>query len=58
MSSAFVPTIKELAAHVTISQAEMLLEQAQHQKTEGKIHKMLTAELLRIAPNLEPVLIQ
>ncbi|MCA9183742.1 MAG: phosphoenolpyruvate--protein phosphotransferase [Planctomycetales bacterium] len=58
MSSAFVPTIKELAAHVTIPQAEMLLEQAQHQKTERKIHKMLTAELLRIAPNLEPVLIQ
>lgn len=58
MSSAFVPTIKELAAHVTILQAEMLLEQALLQKTERKIHKMLTAELLRIAPNLEPMLIQ
>ncbi len=58
MSAAFVPTIKELAAHVTIRQAEELLEQAKQHKTERKIHKMLTAELLRIAPNLEPMLIQ
>ena len=56
MSPALVPTIKELASHVTIPLCEDLLKQAQQQKTMRKIHKMLTAELLRIAPNLEPIL--
>lgn len=58
MSPAFVPTIKELASQLTVSSAELLLKKALTQKTTRKIQKMLTAELLKIAPNLEPVLMQ
>ncbi len=58
MSPAFIPTIKELASHVTIPVAESLLKKAQHLKTTRSIQKMLTAELLEIAPNLKPVLMQ
>lgn len=58
MSSAFVPTIKELASHLTIPLAESLLEQALQQKTTRKIQKLLTAELLRLVPNLKPILME
>ncbi len=58
MSAAFIPTIKELAAHVTIPMAQDLLGKSQQLKTTRKIQKMLTSELLRIAPNLEPILMQ
>ncbi len=58
MSPAFIPTIKELANHLTIPLAESLLKKALKQQTTRKIQKMLTTELLKIAPNLEPVLMQ
>jgi phosphoenolpyruvate-protein phosphotransferase len=58
MSPAFIPTIKELAAHVTIPMAENLLKKAYRQKTTRKIHSMLNTELLNIAPNLKPILMQ
>jgi phosphoenolpyruvate-protein kinase (PTS system EI component) len=58
MSPAFIPTIKELASHVTIPVAENLLKLALSQKTTRKIQRLLTQELLKIAPNLEPILIQ
>jgi phosphoenolpyruvate-protein kinase (PTS system EI component) len=58
MSPAFIPTIKELASHVTIPIAENLLKLALNQKTTRKIQKLLTQELIKIAPNLEPILIQ
>lgn len=56
MSPAFIPTIKELAAHVTIPMAQLLLKKALKQKTTVKIKRMLTQELLRIAPNLAPII--
>lgn len=58
MSPAFIPTIKELAAHVTIPMAQALLKKALKQKTTMKIKKMLNEELLRIAPNLAPIISQ
>lgn len=58
MSSAFIPTIKELASHVSIGMAEALLRKAMKQKTTTKIKRMLNEELLRIAPKLEPILTQ
>lgn len=58
MSPAFIPTIKELALHVSIPMAETLLRKAMKQKTTTKIKRMLNEELLRIAPNLEPILTQ
>ncbi len=58
MSPAFIPTIKELAAHVTLPMAHALLKKALKQKTTTKIKKMLNEELLRIAPNLAPIISQ
>lgn len=58
MSPAFIPTIKELAAHVTIPMAEALLTKSLKQKTTAKIKRMLNQELLRIAPNLAPIISQ
>lgn len=58
MSPAFIPTIKELAAHVSIPMAQALLKKALKQKTTTKVKKMLNAELLRIAPNLAPIISQ
>ena len=58
MSPAFVPTIKELASHITIPQAEELLQRAQQERTTRRIQKMLATELLRLAPNLKPILMQ
>lgn len=58
MSPAFIPTIKELAAHVSIPMAQALLKKAVKQKTTTKIKKMLNEELLRIAPNLAPIMSQ
>ncbi len=58
MSPAFIPTIKELAAQVSVSMAENLLEEALHNKTTRKIQRLLTRELIAIAPSLEPILMQ
>ncbi len=58
MSPAFVPMIKELASHVTITMAQDLLAKALRQKTTKQIQKLLIQELIRIAPSLEPVLMQ
>ena len=58
MSPAFVPTIKELASHVSVSMAQAILAKALKQKTTKQVQKLLIHELLKIAPNLEPILIQ
>ncbi len=58
MSPAFIPTVKELAAHLTIPMAESLLNKALHQKTTRQVRSLLNAELRVIAPNLVPILMQ
>ena len=58
MSPAFIPTIKELASQITIPMAQRLLEVSMKQNTTKRIQSLLTKELLQIAPNLEPILIQ
>lgn len=58
MSPAFIPTIKELAAHLTIPMAEDLLNKAFGYKTMRQIRSMLNTELRTIAPNLVPILMQ
>lgn len=58
MSPAFIPTIKGLSRHLSIQQAEHFLAWALKQKTTRRIHSMLTNELLKLAPNLKPILIQ
>jgi phosphoenolpyruvate-protein phosphotransferase (PTS system enzyme I) len=58
MSPAFIPTVKELAAHLTIPLAEELLNKAFSYKTTRQIRSMLNTELRSIAPNLVPILMQ
>jgi phosphoenolpyruvate-protein phosphotransferase (PTS system enzyme I) len=58
MSPAFVPTIKELAALVSQATAEGLLANALKLKTTKKIQTLLTGELVKLAPRLEPILMQ
>lgn len=58
MSPAFIPSIKELAAHVSIPMAEDLLAEALRITTTRKIRSMLNRKLLSIAPNLKPILMQ
>lgn len=58
MSPAFVPTIKELASHLTIPMAEALLGKALRQSTTRKVRTLLNRELATIAPNLAPILMQ
>lgn len=58
MSPAFVPTIKELATSVSISEAEDLLARALRLKTTKKIRKMMNSELASLAPSLAPILMQ
>ena len=58
MSPAFVPMIKELARHVSVPMAQTLLAKALKQKTTKQVQKLLIQELIKIAPSLEPVLMQ
>ncbi len=58
MSPAFIPTIKELATQISIPEAKSLLQRALERKTTKRVHNLLTAELLRLAPNLKPILMQ
>ena len=58
MSPAFIPMVNELAAQLTVPKAEALFHKSLQQKTTNRIHSLLTAELLTIAPNLKPILIQ
>ena len=46
VSPAVVPTVKEVAHHLTIPMAEQLLARALRQKTTSKVRNMLNAELL------------
>ncbi len=58
MSPAFIPTIKELASHFSIPMAQAILAKALKQKSTKQIQRLLIQELIKIAPNLEPILIQ
>ncbi|MFN3189638.1 MAG: phosphoenolpyruvate--protein phosphotransferase [Aureliella sp.] len=58
MSPAFIPTIKQLASQITVGEAASLLEQCKKQSTTRRIQTLLTRELRKLAPNLEPILMQ
>jgi phosphoenolpyruvate-protein phosphotransferase (PTS system enzyme I) len=58
VSPAVVPTVKEVAHHLTIPLAAELLQRALKLKTTRQIQSMLKAQLLAIAPNLGPILMQ
>jgi phosphotransferase system enzyme I (PtsI) len=52
MSPAFVPSIKELAAHLTIPAAEQIMRRAMRLKTTAEVKRYLLSQLRQIAPNL------
>jgi phosphotransferase system enzyme I (PtsI) len=53
MSPAFVPTIKELASHLTVHEAEEILQRALRLDTNGRIMRFMGEQIERICPNLK-----
>jgi phosphotransferase system enzyme I (PtsI) len=52
MSPAFIPSIKDLATHITLPEAQRVLRKALRLTTTTKVSKYMEKELKRIAPNL------
>lgn len=52
MSPAFLPSIKQLAAQVSVVQAKQILAEALELKTTNQVRQLLTDQLEAIAPNL------
>ena len=52
MSPAFLPSIKQLAAQVSVMQAKQILATALELKTTNQVRHLLTDRLEEIAPNL------
>lgn len=52
MSPAFLPSVKELARHVTIRDAEAILKRALRLKTTGRIQNWVRDQLRVLAPDL------
>ena len=52
MSPAFIPTIKELASHLTEEQAELTLNRALRMKTARQVTRFMDQQLKSIAPDL------
>jgi phosphotransferase system enzyme I (PtsI) len=52
MSPAFLPSIKQLAAQVTVMRAKQILAEALELKTTNQVRHLLTDQLEAIAPNL------
>ena len=53
MSPAFVPTIKDLAQHVTRAQARTILQHVLGLKTTAHVMRYMAKQIAEIAPNLE-----
>jgi phosphoenolpyruvate-protein kinase (PTS system EI component) len=52
MSSAFVPSIKELASRITVAQAESILQRALELNTTSKVKRFMADRLQEISPEL------
>ena len=52
MSPAFVPSIKELARHVTLTRAEWILNRALQLKTTAHVKRFMRDQVAKLAPNL------
>jgi phosphotransferase system enzyme I (PtsI) len=53
MSPAFIPSIKELAAHLTLDSARQILRRAMTLRTTAAVKRYMAEQLAKIAPNLE-----
>jgi len=52
MSPAFVPTIKDLAAHVNTDQAKQILKHVLLLKTTAHVKRFMSSQIKKLAPNL------
>ncbi len=52
MSPAFVPSIKELAKHVTVAKAEWILNRCLQLKTTAHVKRYMREQVRKLAPNL------
>ncbi len=52
MSPAFIPSIKELAKHVTIAKAELILNRCLQLKTTAHVKRYMRDQVRKLAPNL------
>jgi phosphotransferase system enzyme I (PtsI) len=52
MSPAFIPSIKDLAAHLTAKDAEAIFKRALRFATTASVKRYMSAQLQRLAPNL------
>lgn len=53
MSPALIPAIKDLAAHVTVGQAEQILAATLKLRTTAQIQRYLGKQVAKLAPNLK-----
>jgi phosphotransferase system enzyme I (PtsI) len=53
MSPAFIPSIKELAAHLTTDAAQQILRRAMTLRTTAAVKRYMAEQLGKIAPNLQ-----
>jgi phosphotransferase system enzyme I (PtsI) len=52
MSPAFVPTLKEVARHLTASVAREISDRVLHMRTVGEVRGFLTRKVRQICPNV------
>ncbi len=52
MSPAFIPSMKDLAAHLTLESARQVLRKAMTLRTTAGVNRYMAEQLARIAPNL------
>lgn len=53
MSPALIPTVKDLASHVTVDEAEQIVREVLKLTTTAKVQRYLSERLRALAPNLE-----
>jgi phosphotransferase system enzyme I (PtsI) len=53
MSPAFIPLIKDLTSHLTVADAQAILQQALRLKTTNHVHRFMAEQISRLAPNLQ-----
>ena len=52
MSPTFIPSIKDLASHLTVEEAQRILKQAMRLRTHNHIRRYVRERIAEIAPNL------
>lgn len=53
MSPAFIPTIKDLAGHLTVTQAQSILQRGLRLKTARQVNRYMAHQIETLAPNLK-----